>query len=270
MATEKSGKRYYWLKLQDDFFKSKRIKKLRKIAGGDTYTIIYLKMQLLAMKNNGVLEFTGLENTFAEELALDLDEEPENVAVTVNYLLSCGLLETDNETQYFVPYAVENTGSEAASAARVRRYRALHCNADVTQMKQICNGEKEIEKEIEIDKEIYRSTAGMNPGGESPEKSKKAEGNPAYKEIVDYLNTVCGTGYRASSKATQRLISARLHEGFTVEDFKAVIRTKHAEWANDAKMSKFLRPETLFGTKFESYLNQCAESRETSILDGVF
>lgn len=120
-----------------------------------------------------------------------------------------------------------------------------------------------------IDK-IYRSTAGMNPGSESPEKPKKAEGNPAYKEIVDYLNTVCGTVYRASSKATQRLISARLREGFKIEDFKAVIRTKHAEWANDAKMSKFLRPETLFGTKFESYLNQCAESHETSILDDVF
>ena len=266
MATEKSGKRYYWLKLQDDFFKSKRIKKLRKIAGGDTYTIIYLKIQLLAMKNNGVLEFTGLENTFAEELALDLDEEPENVAVTVNYLLSCGLLETDNETQYFVPYAVENTGSEAASAARVRRYRALHCNDHVTPMKQIGNGEKEIEK----DKEIYRSTTGVNPGEKSPEKPKKGDGNPAYKEIIDYLNTVCGTSYRATSKATQRLISARLHEGFTVEDFKAVIRTKHAEWANDAKMSKFLRPETLFGTKFESYLNQCTESQETSILDDVF
>ena len=110
----------------------------------------------------------------------------------------------------------------------------------------------------------------MNPGGESPEKPKKAEGNPAYKEIVDYLNTVCGTVYRASSKATQRLISARLHEGFTVEDFKAVIRTKHSEWANDAKMSKFLRPETLFGTKFEGYLNQCVESHGTSILDDVF
>ena len=271
MATEKSGKRYYWLKLQDDFFKSKRIKKLRKIAGGDTYTIIYLKMQLLAMKNNGVLEFTGLENTFAEELALDLDEEPENVAVTVNYLLSCGLLETDNETQYFVPYAVENTGCEGAAAKRMREMRARkasQCYADVTPVLQERYGEKEIE--IEIDKEIYRSTTGVNPGEKSPEKPKKGDGNPAYKEIIDYLNTVCGTSYRATSKATQRLISARLHEGFTVEDFKAVIRTKHAEWANDAKMSKFLRPETLFGTKFESYLNQCTESHETSILDDVF
>lgn len=159
MATEKSGKRYYWLKLQDDFFKSKRIKKLRKIAGGDTYTIIYLKMQLLAMKNNGVLEFTGLENTFAEELALDLDEEPDNVNVTINFLLSTGLMETSDNVRYFVPYAVENTGSEGASAARVRRHRcekALQCNTDVTPMKQNCNGEIEIEKEIEIELELEK------------------------------------------------------------------------------------------------------------------
>lgn len=146
-------KRYYWLKLQDDFFKSKRIKKLRKIAGGDTYTIIYLKMQLLAMKNDGVLEYTGLEQTFSEELALDLDEEPENVSVTVNFLLSCGLLETSDNREYFVPYAVLNTGSEGASAKRVREHRerkALQSNTGVTDVKQIGNGEKEPEKKPEL------------------------------------------------------------------------------------------------------------------------
>lgn len=151
------AKRYYWLKLQDDFFKSKRIKKLRKIAGGDTYTIIYLKMQLLAMKNGGVLEYTGLEQTFSDELALDLDEEPENVSVTVSFLLSCGLLETSDNREFFVPYAVLNTGSEGASAKRVREHRerkALQCNAGVTDVKQIGNGEKEIELEIEKETEI--------------------------------------------------------------------------------------------------------------------
>lgn len=171
MATEKSGKRYYWLKLQDDFFKSKRIKKLRKIAGGDTYTIIYLKMQLLAMKNNGVLEFTGLENTFAEELALDLDEEPDNVNVTINFLLSTGLMETSDNVRYFVPYAVENTGSEGASAARVRRHRcekALQCNADVTPVKQNCNGEIEKEKEIELEKDIDAAGAASKQQQQNP------------------------------------------------------------------------------------------------------
>lgn len=157
-----SPKRYYWLKLQDDFFKSKRIKKLRKIAGGDTYTVIYLKMQLLAMKNGGVLEYTGLEQTFSEELALDLDEEPENVSVTVNFLLSCGLLETSDNREYFVPYAVLNTGSEGASAKRVREHRerkALQSNTDVTDTKQIGNGEKEKELEKELEKETDDYTA---------------------------------------------------------------------------------------------------------------
>lgn len=150
------SKRYYWLKLPDDFFGSKRIKKLRNIAGGDTYTIIYLKMQLMAMKNGGMLEYTGLEPSFAEELALDLDEKPENVSVTVNFLLSCGLLETNDNKEFFVPYAVLNTGSEGASAKRVREYRsrkALLGNTNETQVKQISNGEIEKELELELEKD---------------------------------------------------------------------------------------------------------------------
>lgn len=148
------AKRYYWLKLYDDFFGSLRIKKLRKLAGGDTYTIIYLKMQLKAMKSDGVLEWKGIEDDFASELALDIDEDVENVKVTVAYLLSCGLAETSDNQSFFLPYAVENTGSEDASAQRVRDFRkrkALQCNTDVTPVKRLGNAEKEIEKEKEID-----------------------------------------------------------------------------------------------------------------------
>lgn len=118
-----AGKRYYWLKLKDDFFNSKRIKKLRRLAGGDTFTIIYLKMQLLAMKSDGILKWTGLEEDFASELALDLDEEPDNVRVTMNYLLSCGLAESSDNINFYLPFSVENVGSESSSAQRVRVYR---------------------------------------------------------------------------------------------------------------------------------------------------
>src|SRR5690625_5960316 len=75
-------------------------------------------------------------------------------------------------------------------------------------------------------------------------------------EIVSYLNDVTGKNYRHTTRKTQTLIKARLNEGFAVDDFKKVIDTKYAEWKNDSKMKKFIRPETLFGTKFESYLNQ--------------
>ena len=76
------------------------------------------------------------------------------------------------------------------------------------------------------------------------------------KEIVSYLNQVCGTKYRYQSEKTKEKIRARLNDGFTVDDFKAVIDRKFADWSGDEKMSKFLRPETLFGSKFEGYLNQ--------------
>ena len=83
-----------------------------------------------------------------------------------------------------------------------------------------------------------------------------------YQEILDYLNSKIGTSYRASSKATQRLIKARSNEGFEVEDFKKVIDIKVAAWKNDPKMSQYLRPATLFGTKFESYLNEPMPTRQ--------
>ncbi len=156
------GKRYYWLKLKDDFFQSKRIKKLRNMAGGDTYTIIYLKMQLLALHTDGVLTWSGLEDNFAQELALDLDEKPEDVEVTLMYLLNVGLAETTDNVSFFLPWVLENTGSETAGTQRVRDFRArqklmnmtvavapLQCNADVTQVKRIGNVESESEKEIE-------------------------------------------------------------------------------------------------------------------------
>jgi uncharacterized phage protein (TIGR02220 family) len=75
-------------------------------------------------------------------------------------------------------------------------------------------------------------------------------------EIVNYLNDEAQTSFRSTTKKTQQLISARFKEGFVVDDFKTVIDKKVKEWKHDNKMKNFLRPETLFGTKFEGYLNQ--------------
>lgn len=85
----------------------------------------------------------------------------------------------------------------------------------------------------------------------------------AASEIIDYLNFKIGTHYRFTSRKTQSLIKARMNEGFNVDDFKIVIDNKVAEWGKDERMNKYLRPETLFGTKFESYLNQQNKVRKT-------
>ena len=158
-------KRYYWLKLQNDFFSRKEIKRLRRIAGGDTLTIIYLKMLCRSLKDNGKLYYDGLDNDFVSELAMDIDEDTENVQITVNYLIKTGLLEQIDEVEYTLKDAKSNTGTETAVAARVRKHRerqkALQCNADVTAVKQLGNVEieKEIEKEIEEEKEEERPSS---------------------------------------------------------------------------------------------------------------
>lgn len=134
-------KRYYWLKLKEDYFNSPKIKKLRKIAGGDTFTIIYLKMQLLSVRNEGIIQFEGIEQTFAEELALKLDEDLENVNVTLNYLQSQCLLEVNDNNEFMLLEANNNIGSEGQSAERKRRFdekkKALLGNSDVTDAKRI-------------------------------------------------------------------------------------------------------------------------------------
>ena len=79
--------------------------------------------------------------------------------------------------------------------------------------------------------------------------------NTEIKEIIDYLNTKASTKYKYSSEKTKKHIRARLEDGFSIEDFKAVIDKKCSEWIG-TEWEKFLRPETLFGSKFEGYLNQ--------------
>lgn len=87
-----------------------------------------------------------------------------------------------------------------------------------------------------------------------------------FKDIIDYLNFKVGSNYKSTSKKTKELIKARFNEGFNAYDFKVVIDKKTIEWINDNKMKVYLRPETLFGTKFESYLNQPVKELTTSDL----
>lgn len=88
-----------------------------------------------------------------------------------------------------------------------------------------------------------------------------------YSEIINYLNEKADKSYRTSTKKTQTLIKARWNEGFRLDDFKKVIDTKVSQWKHDPKMNTYLRPETLFGTKFEGYLNEQPIVKRKSLHD---
>ena len=157
------NKRYYWIQLAQDFFKSKEMKLLRKIAGGDTHTIIYLKMMLISLEDGGHIYYDGLADNLAEEIALMIDENVEDIKITLLFLESKGLLTRKNDRDYFLEQVPEMVGSETASARRVRKFRenqlALQCNNDVTKR----NGDIDIEKDIdtEIEKDVDENPVAL-------------------------------------------------------------------------------------------------------------
>lgn len=172
-----ANKKYFWLKLKNDFFRDKRIKKLRKIAGGDTYTIIYLKLQLLSLENNGVLIFESVEDTLEEELALEIDEDVDNVKIALAFLFGNGLIEETSPNHFLMTETIKCIGSESTSAERVRKHRelkakkqqALQCNTQVTNSNIEIEKEKEQEEEVEIELEEEKKEAKpLTPNGLAP------------------------------------------------------------------------------------------------------
>lgn len=249
------SKRYYWLKLQKDFFTQPKIKKLRKIAGGDTYTIIYLKMQLLSLSNGGKLFFDGIEESFSEEIALTIDEDPDNVKVTVQYLLSQGLIEPCSETEFLMTETQSLICSESESAERVRASRknkALQCNTNVTE----CNNNvQKCNTDIDIDIELDNRDRVRD----------KTDSKISYQLIADTFNDICKSFDRVeriSDSRKEDIDAACKKFGFEQ------IRTAFAK----AENSKFLKGEECKGAyKFKANFNWIIkEENLKKILGGNF
>ena len=155
------NKRYYWIQLAQDFFKSKEMKLLRKIAGGDTHTIIYLKMMLISLEDGGHIYYDGLADNLAEEIALVIDENVEDIKITLIFLESKGLLTRNSDRDYFLEQVPEMVGSETASARRVRKFRenqlALQCNDDVTKR----NGDIDTDIDTDIEKDVDENPVSL-------------------------------------------------------------------------------------------------------------
>ena len=112
----------------------------------------------------------------------------------------------------------------------------------------VCRSTQSKVKESKVKESKVVNTLSGNPTLESKKN--------IVVEVVEFLNQQTGARYRANTPNTRRLIETRIKEGFGLDDFKIVIAKKSKQWLHDPKMSKYLRPETLFGTKFEGYLNE--------------
>ena len=201
-----AAKRYYWLKLGNTYFSQLEQKKMRKQKDGMNMQVIYLRMMLLSIDKDGYIYYQGVYDSIEEELAEEFSEDIELVRRTVEYLQDNNMLEV-NDSDYFLPQAVEYTGSECYSAERMRRLRERRTSQSDN---DVTTSDEETEKELEIDREIEIES-------EERRKTNKID----YQQIADMYNNTCVSFPRLSklSESRKKAIKARL-QTYSVEDFQ--------------------------------------------------
>ena len=262
---------YFWLKVDKKFFDNLFIKRLKNMPGGYTMTVIYIRLMLESLEDDCILYYEGYFDNLVQELALKLDVSEDDINMTVAYFTKCGLIQIDDDGHATLSQAKAMVESETNWSKYKREQRKQAPN--VARLENVQNSwtfsnlsPTEIEKENRVNSKsnnLYLDNIlSGNPDFTFPtwleETAIKDLEKTKHKELwipIAYLNQVANKRYKFVDK-TKRLLLARFKEGYTLEDFKQVIDIKTAEWKDSPEFSKYLRPETLFGSKFDGYLNQ--------------
>lgn len=221
-------KRYYWLKLEENYFDLKVQKALRKLPSGADMLICYLKMQLKYINKGGYIEHQGICDSIIEEIALDIDEDEDIVKMTTALLIKWKVIEEEDNKNLYLLEMQDRIGSKSDVAIRVAKHREkqkmLQCNNDVTK----CNSIKDID--IEIDKDIDKEKINKK------EKLKK----PTKEEVEKYCIE------RKNNIDAETFIDFYESKGWKVgnsimKDWKACIRTW--EKRNKTLQKKEIKPK---------------------------
>lgn len=269
---------YFWLKVDKKFFDNLFIKRLKHMPGGYTMTVIYIRLMLESLEDDCILYYEGYFDNLVQELALKLDVSEDDINMTVAYFTKCGLIQIDDDGHATLLQAKAMVESETNWAKYKRDQRKNSQNLpkleNVQKLETVSNScptEKEIDKELELELELKLDKEYIVEQNSPTEQSseyifpewldensikdlEKTKNKELWIPIV-YLNQVANKRYKFVDK-TKKFLLARFNEGYTLEDFKQVIDVKTEEWKDNPEFFKYLRPETLFGSKFDSYLNQ--------------
>lgn len=240
-----------WVKICTDLFDDEKIILIESLPKADTIIVIWMKLLCLAGKqnNNGVFLFNE-KIPYNEEMFSKVFRKNINIVrMALKTFERFGMIEIVDKVVTIPNWEKHQSIDKLEhlreqGRVRVAKHRekqkqlASNGNADAT---LVCNVTEPlpltqgnaVEEDKEEDIDIYINI---------------------YIEVVTHLNAKANTKYRHTTPRTRSVIKARLNEGFTLDDFKAVIDKKCAEWIG-TEFEQYLRPETLFGTKFESYLN---------------
>ncbi|WEY97710.1 phage replisome organizer N-terminal domain-containing protein [Bacillus subtilis] len=274
-----------WIKLSTQMFEDEKIKLIEQMPESDTILIIWVKLLAQAGKTNASGYIYLNQNIpYTDEMLATIFNRPlPIVRMALNTFQQFGMIEVDENKFISIANWEKHQNVEGMdrvrklNAERNRKYRerkkqlqlsAPEKNHDVS---VTSHDGTDIDKELDKEKELKDILSSK-----LDDTSSKNDVIP-YKLIIDLLNKVSGKNYRSATQKTRSLIKARWNEGFRFNDFKHVILVKTQEWLNDPEMNKFIRPETLFGTKFENYLNQkggrqfdSSPANETNQYTGLF
>lgn len=254
---EYNKQRYYWIRITDKFLTSDTVDFLMGQKDGANYVILYQLLCLKTINQNGEL-YRNIG-----EMIIPYDEEKiqrdtkwfsvDTIRVALSLYQKLGLIYRMENGLLKIANFGNMIGSQTISAAKKQDQRA-RLKLEGGQKVDICPPDIDIEKDIDIE--------------EKENIIKEKERHTEEKtEIIDYLNSKLGTKYRVNSKLTSSHINARLEEGYTVDDFKRVIDSKILKWGSDIKMSQYLTPDTLFGVKFEKYVNEVSTEKATEVVE---
>ncbi|WP_342432633.1 conserved phage C-terminal domain-containing protein [Neobacillus sp. FSL H8-0543] len=222
---------------------------------------VVIKLLMKIYKNSYFYEWTEKEQLlFSRRINVDINL----LNAIVNHCLEWELFNKETYSKYSI---LTSLGIQKRYLEAIGRRKEIVLNKDyllvdpnshlgTSKIRIVYINNDNVRVNVDINEENDNSNPQSKVKESKVKKSKEEKYSIPFSEIIAYLNDHAKTSYKASTKKTKDLITARWNEGFALEDFKTVINKKTAEWINSKEMCKYLRPETLFGTKFESYLNQ--------------
>lgn len=247
-----------WIKLKTTMFDDEKIRLIQAVPEADAILVIWIRLLVLAGKtNDDGLIYIQRNMPYSEEMLSTLFGKPVNVVrlalVTLEKfnmidLNTDGSIAITNWSKHQNIEGMEKVREQNRIRSKKHYDKNKNSNVNLTLDLTETNAtdiDKELDKERDIDKEKI-----------------------PYSDIIKYLNNKTSKSFKVTQK-WKDLIKARWNEGQRLDDFKKVIDVKTGQWINNQEMNKYLRPATLFGNKFDDYLNEYRPQISSSISDEI-
>ena len=239
-----------WIKITTDMFDNRKIKHLRRLPEGNNIVLIWVMLLTMAGRCNssGMIFLTENIPYTTKMLADELGFEENTVKLALEALERFGMIVSDSSYLFVAGW---------------QEYQSIEGMDKIREQNRLRKQNQRQRQRLALEQKSHVMSRDSHATDIDKEEEKET-----YINIVEYLNSKTGANYKATTKKTQTCIHARIAEGFTVDDFKTVIDKKCDEWIG-TEWEKFLRPETLFGTKFEGYLNAKATKKNRTVNNGM-